>query len=192
MYLGGVITILVIIIIMNTVIMNHSMKGSIMDVRARKFVPTILYIRYPKRNTQSIQFQHFFHISRVVLGVPEIVWTTIGSFWAFGHRITCIQPQITLRVVQGLIIFNWVLLFVFLIGIILVFDPLGHHHHIYSANNYNGEIAFEQRSKLWEIRCKFLCCSCCSSNITYQLIFELTHSNFNSKTIPPPLFLISY
>ena len=75
----------------------------------------------------------------------------------------CIQPIITLRVVQGLIVFNWVLLFVFLIGLILVFDPLGHHHHIYSANNHNGEIGFEQRSKLWEIRCRFLCCSCCSS-----------------------------
>jgi hypothetical protein len=45
MYLGGVLFILVIILMANTFLIKHSMRGAIMDVRARKNVPTILYIR---------------------------------------------------------------------------------------------------------------------------------------------------
>jgi len=45
MYLGGVVCILMLIMGINTVLIKHSMKGSIMDVSARKHVPKILYIR---------------------------------------------------------------------------------------------------------------------------------------------------
>ena len=45
MYLGGVLFILIIILMVNAFLIKHSMRGAIMDIRARKNVPTILYIR---------------------------------------------------------------------------------------------------------------------------------------------------
>lgn len=48
MYLGGVISILMLIMGVNVVLVKHSMRGAIMDVCARKHVPAILYIRYCK------------------------------------------------------------------------------------------------------------------------------------------------
>ena len=46
MYLGGVLCILMIIMGVNVILVKHSMRGSIMDIRSRKHVPTILYVRY--------------------------------------------------------------------------------------------------------------------------------------------------
>lgn len=115
------------------------------------------------------------------MGVPELVWTVLGSIWVFAYQLSCGESQISLHVVQGLVIFNWILILVFIIGSMLVFDPLGHHYNpAYTGpaneaadNNRSAglEVAFEQRSRLWEWRCKFLCCSCCSSNY-YSSIFS--------------------
>lgn len=44
-YLGGVLSILIIILMANVFLVKHSMKGAIMDTRAREHVSTILYIR---------------------------------------------------------------------------------------------------------------------------------------------------
>lgn len=44
-YLGSVLVILFLITVVDLVLVVHSMKGAIMDVRARKHVPLILYIR---------------------------------------------------------------------------------------------------------------------------------------------------
>jgi len=114
-------------------------------------------------------------LDRILLGVPELIWTILGTIWVFAKQLSCDESLITLHVVQGLVIFNWILIFVFIVGTMLVFDPLGHHHTPGlsgpatqgaegSSNRSAGlEVAFEQRSRLWEWRCKFLCCSCCSS-----------------------------
>ncbi|XP_046448702.1 diacylglycerol lipase-beta-like isoform X2 [Daphnia pulex] len=152
MYLGGVLFILVIILMANAFLIKHSMRGAIMDVRARKNVPTILYIR-------------------IILGVPEMAWTVVGSVGVFSTKDSCITSEMTLRVVQGLVIFNWILVVLFFIGVMMVFDPLGHHHTaIISSETVDivdarspFEVGFEQRTRIWEWRCKFLCCSCCSS-----------------------------
>ena len=72
MYLGGVIAILVIIIIMNILIMNYSMKGSIMDVRARKSVPILLYIRYEDMQIQQEFNTHNFESIFFFYPFPEL------------------------------------------------------------------------------------------------------------------------
>lgn len=74
----------------------------------------------------------------------------------------------TLYAVQGLVIFNWILVSLFLVGVMLVFDPLGHHYISSQGTDTVDarsplEVGFEQRTRIWEWRCKFLCCSCCSS-----------------------------
>ncbi|KAI9563691.1 hypothetical protein GHT06_011155 [Daphnia sinensis] len=148
MYLGGVLFILIIILMANTFLIKHSMRGAIMDVRARKHVPTILYIR-------------------IILGVPEIAWTVVGSVGVFKPNDSCIHSEMTLRVVQGLVIFNWILVSFFLVGVMLVFDPLGHHYTSSQGTDTVDarsplEVGFEQRTRIWEWRCKFLCCSCCA------------------------------
>lgn len=119
-------------------------------------------------------------IVRILLGFPELAWTIVGSIWVFGGHVRICpasdpEDWTTLRVVQGLVVFNWILVLLFLIGVMMVFDPLGHHHSasegaLLASEEGNGrstaatlEMGFEQRTRLWEWRCKFLCCSCCSS-----------------------------
>lgn len=100
-----------------------------------------------------------------------MAWTVVGSVGVFSTKDSCITSEMTLRVVQGLVIFNWILVVLFFIGVMMVFDPLGHHHTaIISSETVDIvdarsplEIGFEQRTRIWEWRCKFLCCSCCSS-----------------------------
>ena len=71
-----------------------------------------------------------------------------------------------------MVILHWVLVFFFIFGVFLVFDPLGHHHNFITSSRsstassgqeirHNAEIAFK-RSRLWEWRCQMLCCSCCT------------------------------
>ncbi|EFX76477.1 hypothetical protein DAPPUDRAFT_306186 [Daphnia pulex] len=177
MYLGGVLFILVIILMANAFLIKHSMRGAIMDVRARKNVPTILYIR-------------------IILGVPEMAWTVVGSVGVFSTKDSCITSEMTLRVVQGLVIFNWILVVLFFIGVMLVFDPLGHHHTaIISSENVDivdarspFEVGFEQRTRIWEWRCKFLCCSCCdnaSVNDAFGDVAEVLTTLFHDLDLVP-------
>lgn len=94
------------------------------------------------------------------------------------HPVADLEDWTTLRVVQGLVVFNWILFLLFLVGVVVVFDPLGHHHSASDATRLASsegrdqneglvaaglEMGFEQRTRIWEWRCKFLCCSCCSS-----------------------------
>jgi hypothetical protein len=112
-----------------------------------------------------------FVFLRIILGVPEMAWTVVGTIGVFSTKDSCITSEMTLRVVQGLVIFNWILVALFFIGVMLVFDPLGHHHTTISGSESVDivdarspfEVGFEQRTRIWEWRCKFLCCSCCSS-----------------------------
>lgn len=74
--------------------------------------------------------------------------------------------------VKVVIIFNWLLAVLFLIAIIMVFDPLGHHYEAHSASGGNRLSArtldhiFEKRTRIWEWRVKLLCCSCVSCKLT--------------------------
>ena len=123
-----------------------------------------------KFNNYSINYLSILSC-RILLGVPEVAWTVVGSVGVFSSKDSCITSEITLRVVQGLVIFNWILVALFMFGVILVFDPLGHHHggepSADARSNAPIEVGFEQRTRIWEWRCKFLCCSCCSSNNFY-------------------------
>ena len=65
MYLGGVVSVLLVITVANAILVNQSMKGSIMDIRARKLVPIILYIRYVHHNAAESFVIHFNHFQRI-------------------------------------------------------------------------------------------------------------------------------
>lgn len=112
--------------------------------------------------------------SRIFLGFPELALTVVGSIWAFNVDLKCSQPEITVYIVRAMVILHWMLVFFFIVGVCMVFDPLGHHHHFIASSRSSmavgqenhhhqnhAEIAFK-RSRFWEWRCKILCCSCCT------------------------------
>jgi hypothetical protein len=64
-------------------------------------------------------------ISRTVLVLPDIAWTSVGTTWAFGTSSTASCPASIVRSVRVAVITEWVLLFVLAIALLVVFDPLG-------------------------------------------------------------------
>ncbi len=104
---------------------------------------------------------------RIALGVPEVAWTALGAYWAFHDELRCLEPETAVYVVRGLAVLHALLLLLILFGVAVVFDPLGHHHDrmdAYAAAGAGRTVTDVgvKRTRLWEWRCKLLCCSCFS------------------------------
>ncbi|GLH03991.1 Sn1-specific diacylglycerol lipase beta [Gryllus bimaculatus] len=78
-----------------------------MDARARRHVPALL-------------------TAKVLLIVPEVAWNILGTLWAFSDTVQCSNEEgFTKAVIEAMVLFNWVQLALTLLGLALVFDPLG-------------------------------------------------------------------
>lgn len=62
---------------------------------------------------------------RILLLLPEIAWNILGTLWILSEYVQCEDESYTITVVEALVFFDWVLIGLAILGLALVFDPLG-------------------------------------------------------------------
>ncbi|XP_033330758.1 diacylglycerol lipase-beta [Megalopta genalis] len=163
-FLLGQVTYLLLTVVFMLLIVRHSMKGSIMETQARKYVEPLLTVK-------------------ILLLLPEIAWNVIGSIWMFGGNVECEYDHYTTTVVQALVLFDWILIGLTIFGLALIFDPLG------SIENKNLENLAEhsKMSSIWLRRFKFLWWMRKdeSANETFQQIAGLLSTLFRGTDLVP-------
>lgn len=130
-YYIGLLTLLSVSIVMTAVIVYHSMQGTITNLHPRRRMNKLIYVK-------------------LAISLPELVWNILGTYWAFGMSSGCELHVVW--TVKGAVLSGWVIAFIVIIGIIVVFDPLGGKKEV--ANLQGSDSA----KRVWEVRCKLLCC----------------------------------
>lgn len=139
-YLAGIIALLSTIMVLLIVIVNRSAQGSIMDIESRKYVPALLMIK-------------------VLLIIPEVGWNIMGTIWAFSDIVQCkADENFTRTVVEGLVLFNWVLFALTLFGLALIFDPLGSIHFNEVDDSTANMLHHRKVTRLWVRRFQWIFC----------------------------------
>lgn len=120
-YYIGMVIILPLAIILSGTLMHFSMQGTITNEEPRKKVSSLIVLK-------------------LILYAVDVTWTAIGTYWAFSeHVVGC--PSAVVIIVKGATIVGWIMLFFLLVGILIVFDPLGHLAE-----------TPDQVQKLWKLR----------------------------------------
>lgn len=104
-YYIGMLALLPLEMIISGIILYLSMQGTITNDEPRKRIPSLV-------------------VCKLFLFFLEIVWTIIGTVWAFGGHVEHCS-HFVVNIVKGATIVCWVLLLVLVVGIIIVFDTLG-------------------------------------------------------------------
>ena len=124
-YYIGLLTLLVISIIMTAVIVYISMQGTITNTHPRRRMNKLIY-------------------TKLGISIPELVWNILGSYWAFGLSSGCEVHVVW--TVKGAVLSGWVIALIVIVGILIVFDPLG-------GNRDSGSLQGADNAKrVWEIR----------------------------------------
>ncbi|XP_023316995.1 sn1-specific diacylglycerol lipase beta-like isoform X2 [Trichogramma pretiosum] len=134
-FLIGEMVILATTSILVVLIVNQSARGSIADTYARRYVQPLLTIK--------------------ILLVPfEVTWNILGTIWIFSEEIECGAEHYTLGVVEALVLFDWVLIGLTILGLALIFDPLGSlglkDKELEDSIEHHGKV-----SRIWLRRFKF-------------------------------------
>ncbi|XP_075265456.1 diacylglycerol lipase-beta-like isoform X2 [Convolutriloba macropyga] len=123
LYLYGCLGITGVIIVVDVIVFCLSRRGGIMD-------------EYPRRHIPA------FFILRCVLCVVEFGWTGMGTF-VVSYKFPC---ELALHVLMILwVVLSWFVFVLFLIGMMLIFDPLG-------ATPCDCEEYPVHASKIWKTR----------------------------------------
>ena len=137
-YYIGLLVLLCLCIVLNMVIVYVSMQGSITNTAPRKKIVKILYVKF-------------------VISIPELVWNTLGTYWSFSESSTC--EKFVVRTAQGAVTSGWILAVLVIIGILVVFDPLGRQRRRSSSKGLESDegsqvadSAMVATRKAWEKR----------------------------------------
>ena len=103
----GVIVLTSLIILNEIAIIYISTQGTLTDARPRRHMPIFLYIQ-------------------LALYLPELLWTILGTYWAVNSSSDC-ELSLTIAVWISVAL-EWSILLAVLIGVLVLFDPLGHVH----------------------------------------------------------------
>ncbi|KAL8597649.1 hypothetical protein ACOMHN_031584 [Nucella lapillus] len=144
-YYIGAIVILSIGIIHTAITMGISMRGTIRDDHPRRHIKVFLYLK-------------------AAILLPEAAWVIVATYWAFGYSYTC--DWSVYWAVRGAVICAWIVGFWIFVGILLVFDPLGSAEHRVNmgdvmskrGNEYRLDSSKSNNIRVWETRCRCLCC----------------------------------
>lgn len=120
-YYIGLLTLLVVSIIMTAIIVYVSMQGTITNTRPRRQLSKLIYMK-------------------LAISFPELVWNILGTYWAFGKSSGCELHVVA--AVKGAVLSGWVIAVIVIIGIIVVFDPLGGKR----------DTSAESAKRVWEAR----------------------------------------
>ncbi|ELU06110.1 hypothetical protein CAPTEDRAFT_162985 [Capitella teleta] len=133
MYYIAMLVILSLHMLLDVIIIAISTRGSITNATPRKRLPIFLYLK-------------------IVIFVPEIVFTILGTIWAFDRNSEC--DGWVVMTVKGVTVLGWIILFGLFIGVIIIFDSSGGR----TSNDPEDMEASSHSKRLWEMRCKVLCC----------------------------------
>jgi len=106
-YYVGALLLLSVAIFLCVAIVYVSALGTIADNRPRAKLPRLLYVR-------------------TVLLLPDLVWTAVGTKWAFRDEAGTLCPTDAVAVVRSVVVVSWLLQLAFIIFVLLFFDPIGH------------------------------------------------------------------
>ena len=124
-YYIGLLSLLVVSIIWTAVIVYMSMQGTITNIWPRRRLAKLIYIK-------------------IAISLLELVWNILGTYWAFGSSSGC-ELHVVMTV-KGAVLSGWVIAFIVIIGVVVVFDPLGGKKEV--ANLQGADSA----KRVWEIR----------------------------------------
>ncbi|NXU99624.1 DGLB lipase, partial [Cettia cetti] len=177
-YLLGLILLLASIICALSALVYISMQGTISNPGPRKSLPKILY-------------------TRLLLYFPEFIWAVVGAVWVSDNSVQC--EKTVINGVIGTVIASWIIIIFTVLGVVIVFDPLGGKKTFYlpdgaSRNlesSHSGQLLYNVKSsatRVWEKRIRLLCCCIVQDDdhrVAFTSIAELFRSYFSDTDLVP-------
>ncbi|XP_071671212.1 diacylglycerol lipase-beta isoform X3 [Patagioenas fasciata] len=177
-YLLVLLILLASIICVLSAVVYISMQGTISNPGPRKSLPKLLYIR-------------------LVLCLPEFFWAVLGAVWVSDSSVHC--EKTVINVIIGTVIASWVIIIFTVIGVVIVFDPLGGKKTFYLTDSLNRNLESSQSGQLlynvkntatrvWEKRIRLLCCCIVQDDdhrVAFTSIAELFRTYFSDTDLVP-------
>ncbi|XP_075293139.1 diacylglycerol lipase-beta [Opisthocomus hoazin] len=177
-YLLVLLVLLASIICALSALVYISMQGTISNPGPRKSLPKLLY-------------------TRLLLYVPEFIWAVVGAVWVSDSSVHCEKTVINVVIVT--VIASWVIIIFTVIGVVIVFDPLGGKKTFYLTNSVNRNLESSQSGQLlynvknsatrvWEKRIRLLCCCIVQDDdhrVAFTSIAELFRNYFSDTDLVP-------
>ncbi|KAM8798638.1 diacylglycerol lipase-beta [Eudromia elegans] len=177
-YLLVLLVLLAAIICALSAIVCISMRGTISNPGPRKSLPKLLYMR-------------------LLLYLPEFIWAVVGAVWVSDSGVHC--EKTVLSVVFGTVVASWIIIIFTIIGVIIVFDPLGGKKTVYLTDgvsrnlesSQSGQLLYNVKStatRVWEKRIRLLCCCIVQDDdhrVAFTSIAELFRTYFSDTDLVP-------
>ncbi|MCI4384115.1 hypothetical protein PGIGA_G00034880 [Pangasianodon gigas] len=149
-YLIVLLVLLGVIIITLCVVVYIGAQGTIMNPGPRRSMPVLVYVRG-------------------ILFLPEFVWACLGALWVTDYSTGCEPAEVGL--VVSTVIASWIIFLSMVVGVLIVFDPLGSLRRPLGTTEHSGlrnlesnessQLFYRARSlavRVWESRLRLLCC----------------------------------
>ncbi|NXG40881.1 DGLB lipase, partial [Psilopogon haemacephalus] len=177
-YLLVLLILLASIICALSALVYVSMQGTISNPGPRKSLPKLLYIR-------------------LLLCLPELIWAVVGAVWASDSSVQCERTVVNAIVVT--VVASWVIIIFTIIGVVIVFDPLGGKKTFYLTDgvsrnlesSQSGQLLYNVKStatRVWEKRIRLLCCCIVQDDdhrVAFTSIAELFRTYFSDTDLVP-------
>ncbi|XP_030631145.1 sn1-specific diacylglycerol lipase beta isoform X1 [Chanos chanos] len=161
-YLVVLLVLLGVIILTLCAIVYVSAQGTIMNPGPRRSMPALVYFR-------------------ALLYIPELVWACLGAVWVSDNSSGCDPAEV--GAVIGAVTVSWIILLFTVVGVLVVFDPLGslrrsalvdEHGLRHMESSESSQLFYTARSlatRVWESRLRLLCC-CLPQDDNYRAAFS--------------------
>lgn len=149
-YLVVLLVLLAVIILTLCAVVYISAQGTIMNPGPRRSMPALVYLRF-------------------LLYFPELIWACLGAVWVSDGSTGCKPAEV--GAVIGAVVSSWIILLSMVVGVLVVFDPLGSQRPgappdaplgvrdlESSESSQLFYTAHTVASRAWESRLRLLCC----------------------------------
>ncbi|NXC27313.1 DGLB lipase, partial [Campylorhamphus procurvoides] len=177
-YLLVLIILLASIICALSALVYISMQGTISNPGPRKSLPKVLY-------------------TRLLLYLPEFIWAVLGAVWVSDSSVHC--EKTVINAIIWTVIASWVIIIFTIVGVVIVFDPLGGKKTFYLTegvsrnleSSQSGQLLYNVKStatRVWEQRIRLLCCCIVQDDdhrVAFTSIAELFRTYFSDTDLVP-------
>ena len=125
-YYLGLLAILACHLLLDIIIIIIASRGTIINPHARRHMPIFIYIKF------------LFYI-------PELAWTVFGTYWSFEKDTVEGCNLVVIWTVRVAALAGWVIMLALVIGLLIVFDPMGRQS---GGRNIDSQAA----KRVWERR----------------------------------------
>ena len=130
-YYIGLLVILSCHLVLDFLLIVLATRGTIVNPGPRKHMPILIYLKL------------------LFICVPELGWTIFGTYWAFEGTTTKGCDVAVVWTVRGVALLGWVVVLVLLLGMLVVFDPLGSRSSRIGPSEQDSTAAAK---RIWERR----------------------------------------